>query len=172
MQTMMSTKFRNPLRHPLGAAPLAALLGASGCGGPKDIPLPDLGVTVTAPDGWSVEMARASSIGAGGAELKKDGKTYGFIDPKVVITLGADAKAWPKDGPHTLEQLQAAFAPLQPESPESFERGFGLRYAKQGKPHFQYVIVIDGKELSCTANDHIAEADVADAISICKSIRP
>ena len=160
------------IQHTLGALTLAGTVAvATGCGGPKDIELADLGITVTAPAGWSVEMARDSSIGAGSAELKKDGKTFGFIDAKVVIPFGADDKAWPKDGAHELSQLQAAFAPLSPEGAESFEGGFGLRYTKKDKAKFFYVVKAGDKELSCTPNDYIDPADIPDAISICKSIR-
>ncbi len=149
----------------------SALALATGCGGPKDIELSELGVTVTAPAGWSVEMARSSSIGAGSAELKKDGKTFGFIDTKVVIPFGADDKAWPKDAAHELAQLEAAFAKLSPEGAESFAGGFGLRYTNKDKAKFFYVVKAGDKELSCTPNDHIDPSDIPDAISICKSIR-
>jgi hypothetical protein len=139
--------------------------------GPSEIKLDDLGVTVTAPAGWSVEMARASSIGAGGAELKKGKKTYGFIDPKVVIPLGADDKAWPETGAHTLEHLKATLAPFSPTDPQTFSNGFGVRYQQDGKPKFLYVITLGEKEYSCWPNDWIPAEDVPDAISICTSVR-
>jgi len=139
--------------------------------GPSEIKLDALGVSVTAPGGWSVEMARDSSIGAGGAELKKGKKTYGFLDPNVVIPLGADDKAWPKSGSHTLEQLKAALAPFSPTDPQSFANGFGVRYEKDGKPKFLYVITVGDKEYSCSANDWIPAEDVPAAISICTSVR-
>ncbi|MCH9680029.1 MAG: hypothetical protein K0V04_01245 [Deltaproteobacteria bacterium] len=140
--------------------------------GPSDARLDGLDVTVTTPSGWSVQMMRESSMSRGDAELQKGGKTYGFLSPKVVIPLGADKKAWPKEGPHTQQQLEAAFAPLSPTDVKAFERGFGLRYEKKGKPKFFYVVQLDGRELSCTANDWIAAEDVPAAISICTSVRP
>jgi hypothetical protein len=139
--------------------------------GPSDIELPDLGITVTAPAGWSVEMSRESSISAGSAELKKGKKTFGFIDNDVLMPLGADDDAWPKQGPHTLAQLQAALAPFDPGSPEEFATGFGVQYDKDGKPKFVYVVRKGDTEYDCTPNDWIEKQDVPDAISICKSIR-
>jgi hypothetical protein len=149
---------------------LLAVFSLSACG-PSDIELPDLGITVTAPAGWSVEMARETSIGAGSAELKKGKKTFGFIDKDVLMPLGADDDAWPEEGPHTAEQLQAALAPFHPTSPESFATGFGVQYEKDGKPKFFYVVRKGDTEYDCTPNDWIAAEDVPAAISICKSIR-
>ena len=144
------------------------LLTLTACG-PSDIDLPDLGITVTAPSGWSVEMTNFT-IGAGSAELKKGKKTFGFIDKKVNIPLGGNDDAWPDTGEHTLEQLKAALAPLSPTDPEEFANGFGVRYS-DGKPKFLYVVKKGDNEYSCTANDWIAKEDVPAAISICKSIR-
>jgi hypothetical protein len=161
----MSTRFQT-----IASLALPGLLTVTACG-PTDIQLEPLDITVTAPSGWSVEMARNTSIGAGSGEMKKGGKTYGFIYSNVLLPLEADAAAWPKDGPHTLAQLEAALAKLNPSDAETFERGFGLRYEKDGKPKFLYVVQLGERELKCTSNDWIALEDVPAAISICKSVR-
>jgi hypothetical protein len=147
-----------------------SFLALTACG-PSDIDLPDLGITVTAPSGWSVEMSRESSISAGSAELKKGKKTFGFIDKGANVPLGSNDDAWPDKGEHTLDQLKAALAPFSPTDPETFATGFGVQYTDDGKPHFLYVTRKGDTEYSCSANDWIAKEDVPAAISICKSIR-
>ncbi len=140
--------------------------------GPSDVRLDALKLTATTPSGWSLEMSRESSISAGGAELKKGGKTYGFLSEGVTVPLGGAKDAWPKQGPHTVEQLSAALAPFSPTDVQSFERGFGMRFDKKGKPYFLYVVQLDDRELQCSSNNWIAAEDVPAAISICTSIRP
>ena len=148
-----------------------ALVAAVGCG-PKDYQLPELGVTVTAPSGWSLAMTKYS-IGAGSAEIRHGRRTVGFIDKAGDISLTSASMDKEKAfvaGPHTVDTLAAALADAHVEAKDSFDHGFGVRYRVDGKPRFYYLVTAGGKEYPCTCNDWIKDSEMAGAISVCKGI--